>query len=519
MFAVNKLSVSQRLGIGFGILVALLLGVCGLAYYSLDRSQKLLHDNVQVAQDRLELAMNMHLSVQEQDIRIRQIGLMSDVPEMQKQAELAKTANLAFGRALKTLESDALSAEEKAALAAISKIDATNKPVAEKALGLATSMMQEDAAKVISGPLEQLSIQRRDMVARFASLQRDHLKMAYQAINSSAAQARSLMVMAAIVGLLSAVLCGWLVSRSIVVPLRQAVGLAERVSAGDLTAQLLTDRQDEVGQLMHALDRMADRLRAMIGAMRSTSESIMCASREIAGGNQDLSQRTEEQAASLQMTASTVDEITRSVAQSAQSSQEAARLAQRASEVAVEGGTRVNDVVDTMGRMSASSQRIADIVGVIDGIAFQTNILALNAAVEAARAGEQGRGFAVVASEVRGLAQRSAQAAKEVKALIAQNVETVTDGTKLASEAGRTMSEIVRSSERVAAIIVEISNATQTQASGLGEVNSAIAKIDQTTQQNAALVEQSAAAAESLKEQTVSLNGAIAEFRMADATA
>jgi methyl-accepting chemotaxis protein len=285
------------------------------------------------------------------------------------------------------------------------------------------------------------------------------------------------------------------------------------VALGDLTVELKPRTQDEIGELVSAMGRMADSLRNMISTMRQSAENIHVTSTEIATGNQDLSSRTEQQAASLQSTVSTVTQITETVRSNADSARQASSLAIQAASVAAMGGDRVGEVVKTMGDISDSSRKIADIVGVIDGIAFQTNILALNAAVEAARAGEQGRGFAVVAGEVRTLAQRSANAAREIKGLISSNVDKVEVGTRLVGDAGETMADIVTSSQRVAQIVSEITHATDEQARGLELVHGSIGHIDQVTQQNAALVEQAAAAAESLKEQTRSLHDAVGIFK------
>jgi methyl-accepting chemotaxis protein len=306
----------------------------------------------------------------------------------------------------------------------------------------------------------------------------------------------------------------WWMQRKVVDDLRRAVGVATEVASGNLCADAHTTRSDEVGDLMRSLGAMTRQLSSSLHTVMQSSSSIQSASSEIATGNQDLSQRTEQTASNLQQAASSMDQLTGTVKQSAESARQANQLASSAAEVAARGGKVVSQVVTTMDEINASSKKIADIIGVIDGIAFQTNILALNAAVEAARAGEQGRGFAVVASEVRSLAQRSAQAAKEIKGLIGASVEKVEGGSRLVADAGATMSEIVSSVQRVSDIIGEITAAAAEQSDGIGQVNATVTQLDQMTQQNAALVEQSAAAAESLKEQAARLAQVVSVFKL-----
>jgi methyl-accepting chemotaxis protein len=318
---------------------------------------------------------------------------------------------------------------------------------------------------------------------------------------------------AAAIGL--AVLLGLVIANAITQPLNRAVRLAQAVAGGDLTPQIEATGRDEIATLSRALGAMVDRLRGVVSEVRSGVESVSTASAQIATGNTDLSQRTEEQAANLQQTAASMEELTSTVRQNADNARAAAQLSQGARDVAAHGGSVVNDVVTTMGAISDSSRRISDIIGVIDGIAFQTNILALNAAVEAARAGEQGRGFAVVASEVRSLAQRSAQAAKEIKSLIEQSVEKVDDGSRLVQEAGTTMADIVAQVQRVTDLVGEISAASVEQTRGIEQVGHAVSQLDQVTQQNAALVEESAAAAESMKHQALALSNSVSFFRVA----
>jgi methyl-accepting chemotaxis protein len=310
-------------------------------------------------------------------------------------------------------------------------------------------------------------------------------------------------------------LLGWIISRGIVGPIRRAVQIAEQVARGDLRSHIRVSGNDETAQLLAALRSMNDNLARVVGSVREGSNNIAEGSSHISAGNLDLSQRTELQASNLQQTAASMEEITATVRNNAETARAAADLAGTMSDSAAGGGAAVAQVVGTMAQITQSSRRMGDIIGVIDGIAFQTNILALNAAVEAARAGEHGRGFAVVASEVRTLAQRSAVAAKEIKTLIQASVEGVERGASQADAAGATMDEIVAKVRQVTQLIGEISNATQEQTSGISQVSTAVAQLDQVTQQNAALVEESAAAAESLKNQAAQLVEAVAVFQLA----
>jgi methyl-accepting chemotaxis protein len=339
-------------------------------------------------------------------------------------------------------------------------------------------------------------------------------EVAYRASQDNFSQARLwiLLLIAGAVG--TGTLLGWRLTRAITVPIGQAVTLAETVAAGDLTTHLDVRRKDEVGQLLRALVRMNDSLAHIVSDVRRSTDSIATGSTQIASGNADLSQRTEEQASNLQQTAASMEQLSVTVRNNAESAHQARQLSETARDAADKGGDVVGQVVATMEQIAESSKKIADIIGVIDGIAFQTNILALNAAVEAARAGEAGRGFAVVASEVRALAQRSAAAAKEIKSLIGASVERVDQGTALVGDAGRAIDSVVQQVKRVNDLVGEISAASAEQTAGIGQIGDAVTQLDQVTQQNAALVEESAAAAESLKHHAQRMAQAVAVFQV-----
>ena len=347
-----------------------------------------------------------------------------------------------------------------------------------------------------------------------AQQQRDQLDTALKALAETNARARTALVVFGLVALAAGVALAVWLTRSITRPLAQAAEVADAIARFDLTGRIVTTGGDETGQLLRSLGEMQGALVRLIGEVRGSTDSISTASAEIATGNMDLSARTEQTASNLQQAAASLTQLTGTVRQTADAATTANQLAGSAAETAQRGGAVMGQVVATMGEISDSSRRIADIIGTIDGIAFQTNILALNAAVEAARAGEQGRGFAVVASEVRSLAQRSAQAAREIKTLIATSVERVESGSRLVSDAGTTMTDIVTSVQRVTDIIAEIRAASQEQSDGINQVNAAVGHLDQMTQQNAALVEEAASAAESLKDQSHRLSTAIAVFRL-----
>ena len=370
------------------------------------------------------------------------------------------------------------------------------------------------AMELLQGPMRELYLTAEQDIDALIKLQDTLAQRDYNDSQANYLLVRNVSTVGVVLGVLFGILMGYWLIRAISGPLQKSVSVARRIAAGDLTEKIEVRSNDETGQMLQGLKDMHASLVSTVGQVRASTHAIGLASREIAMGNADLSSRTESQASSLEETASSMEELTSTVKQNADNARQANQLVVSASDVAMRGGNVVGQVVDTMGSIKKSSRKIVDIIGVIDGIAFQTNILALNAAVEAARAGEQGRGFAVVAAEVRNLAQRSAGAAKEIKALIADSVERVDLGSKLVDEAGKTMDEVVTSVKHVADIMSEILAASQEQSAGIEQVNKAITQIDEMTQQNAALVEQAAAAAESMQSQAAALAQVVAVFRL-----
>ncbi|MDI4631670.1 HAMP domain-containing protein [Pelomonas sp. V22] len=383
---------------------------------------------------------------------------------------------------------------------------------AEEVVGLA---IREPAAAEARLPAFLVSFKAlEDDMGKLSDLIEAFEKTSEQQAAESSTHARWLLVLATLTATVLLLSINVYVGRGITQPLAAAVAATKTVADGDLTLSIEGAGQDETGQLLEALQRMNGQLGEIVGQVRDSADAIATGSSEIASGSLNLSQRTEQQASSLEQTAAAMDQLTATVKNNADTARRAAELALSAADVAARGGSAVAQVVSTMGDISSSSNRIADIIGVIDGIAFQTNILALNAAVEAARAGEQGRGFAVVAGEVRTLAQRSAEAAKEIKSLIADSVSKVEVGSSQVGEAGRTVQSIVSEVEKVSQLIAEISTASHEQSQGIGQVGAAVTQLDRMTQQNAALVEESAAAAESLKVQAARLASLVAQFKL-----
>jgi methyl-accepting chemotaxis protein len=514
MHILMNLKIGQRLFLGFAIVMGLsiLSTIAGIVKLNAvaDAAQQMLNEPIRKERLASDWSKNTNLSV----TRTSAIIKSSDASLVDFFAKSTAETNRTTADYLKELEPLLTSAPEKEAYARATNVRDAYQNSRNEALKLKAEGRVEESTKVLEQSYLPASEVYQGAITELLKLQRTRLDGLKAHVDELRDDARNLVLLLAIVSVALSALCAWWLTRSIVRPVQQAVDVAQRVASGDLSVDPQVTSRDEIGQLQAALKHMNGQLLRIVRDIRGGSDAIATASAQIAAGNQDLSARTEQQAGSLEETASSMEELTSTVTQNADNARQAAALAAAASDVAGRGGEVVAQVVSTMGSIDAASKKIADIIGTIDGIAFQTNILALNAAVEAARAGEQGRGFAVVAGEVRNLAHRSAAAAKEVKDLIGASVDQVQSGTKLVNQAGVTMEEIVGSVRRVTDIIGEIASATDEQRSGIGQINQAIAQMDQVTQQNASLVEEAAAASEAMQQQAQELTRVVSVFKV-----
>ena len=510
----NDLKIGRRLGVSFGAIIALLLI---LALVAITRVSELGGEIRRMNEDHYPKTVLVHAikdDVNETMLAMRNIFLTVDAEltakEVQHVDQIARRIDTVVGK----LERLPASAEGRSRLARLNTARQQFDAVRKDVLKLVAEERKFEAKSLM---LKQLQPRQQAYFAaleQLVSYQTGLMESAGQASAQQAEQTRLIIVLLSAGAALAGILLAIQASNSITRPLLQALGVARQVAAGDLTSTVIVGARDETGQLLQALNAMNTSLQDIVGQVRGGTDTIADASQRIASGNLDLSARTGQQAGSLRNTADSMAQLTSTVKQNAGHARQANQMAALASEVAVRGGAVVAQVVGTMGAINTSSKKIVDIIAVIDGIAFQTNILALNAAVEAARAGEQGRGFAVVASEVRNLAQRSASAAKEIKPLIGASVEQVNAGSMLVAQDGSTMNDIVDSVQRVSDIITEITAASSEQSVGIDEINRAIGQMDAVTQQNAALVEESAAAAESMQHQAHNLAQVVSVFKL-----
>ncbi|RCW64806.1 methyl-accepting chemotaxis protein [Pseudorhodoferax soli] len=517
MNALKNLKLGTRLAFGFGLVVLLLVCVSVLGLVSMAQVQARLDDIVSVNNKESSLAGAMRGAVSQVAQRSRDIVLYDGVRKRVAIEGItqARQRYEASEKELATMfELPDTSPQEKELLAKVVTLRTAAVPLVAKVVELGRTDMTDEAARFLGTQVDGPMQAWYDALGELSDLEEKANNEAADAAQTAYERARMLMLALCAVGVALGLLAAWWITRSITVPIAEAVRIARTVSAGDLTSRIEVRGKDETGQLLAALRDMNENLIRVVSTVRHSSDSIATGAGEIAAGNQDLSQRTEEQASNLQQTAASMEQIGSTVQSNAETARQAAQLATAAAAAAQQGGAVVGQVVGTMDAISGGSRKVSEIIGLIDGIAFQTNILALNAAVEAARAGDQGRGFAVVASEVRSLAGRSAQAAKEIKTLIGESVKMAAVGTTQAGAAGTAMGDIVKQVQRVADLIAEISAASHEQTTGIGQVSGAVNQLDQVTQQNAALVEQSAAAADSLNAQVGRMVDAVGVFQL-----
>ena len=519
----NTMTVRAKLTWAFGGLAFLVLLIAGIAIKTLGDSNARFENYINGINERSDTAHMVREAIDLRAVAARNLVLVTKPEDVALEKEVVTKAHADvvsnMSKLNKLAQAPGVPEDARRMIAEIDKIEQAYAPVALGIVELALAKKNEEAIAKMNNECRPLLASLVKVSDEYAKLTRDRADQLVKAAEADYSTQKITLILGCLVALAAAVAAGVVITRS----LTRALGAepaelsdaVTRVANGDLMTQLKV-RNGDTASVMAAVDRMQTSLTRVVSSVRLGAESVSTASAEIASGNNDLSSRTEEQASALEETAASMEQLSATVKQNAESAHQANQLAMSASTVAVQGGEVVSQVVETMKGINESSRKIADIIQVIDGIAFQTNILALNAAVEAARAGEQGRGFAVVASEVRTLAGRSAEAAKEIKALINASVERVEQGTMLVDEAGNTMTEVVTSIKRVTDLMGEISAASTEQSQGVSQVGEAVSQMDQVTQQNAALVEEMAAAASSLQTQAGDLVQTVAVFRLAD---
>ncbi|MBJ7223748.1 MULTISPECIES: methyl-accepting chemotaxis protein [unclassified Brenneria] len=512
--SLSNLRIGYRLGIGFAFLVLMLFVVNILSISKLSQFQNSASDIVKEVYPQTVNANDLISTVNIGVVIYQRLLLITDENEIQRSisriGELGKDINVLFEK----LESGTTDERSLAALEEIKHIREKFAASGGKLINLILAGNQQEASDEFINNLNNLQREYRQSIAKLIGYQNDIMYASVDSMAEIYAETRNILLIILALGAAVGGVIAWGITRSVTHPIQEALLVAEKVAQGDLTSTITTTKQDETGQLLVALGRMNGSLRQIVSQVRDGAEAIASAASQIAAGNQDLSARTEEQASSLEQTASSMEELTSTIKNTSDNTLQATEIANQASATAQRSGEVMVSVTHKMRGIRDSSQRMADIIGVIDGIAFQTNILALNAAVEAARAGEQGRGFAVVAAEVRSLAQRSATAAKEIKELIDDSVGKIQDGMGLVDTAEETMNGLTAHVQGVNDIISEIAQASREQSDGINQINLAVGQIDTTTQQNAALVEESASAALSLQSQASALTQTVNAFKL-----
>ncbi|WKB55578.1 methyl-accepting chemotaxis protein [Eleftheria terrae] len=511
---IANLKIGSRLALAFSVVIALLLVTLAVGMTVVDRLGAVMDKVVDDRYAQIALSNTIKSYGDKGVITIGRI-LLSNTPEQVKKhtddyaaIRAANTENLSkLEKLLNTPEAKAIFEEQTNARKEYGA-------VVRKVFDLMKAGQRDEAMAVYQNEMPAPQARYYALIDKMVDLQANSMVSDVTGARQSSGRAKFQMVLASLVAMLLGVGTAYYITKSITRPIQRAIDLAESVAAGNLTHRVEVEGKDEVGRLIQALQSMVQSLHGIVSQVRVGADTIATAAHEVSQGNLDLSARTEQQASALQETASAMEQLTSAVKNSADGASEASKSAISASEIAAQGGQVVGQVIDTMGSIASSSKRIVEIIDVIDGIAFQTNILALNAAVEAARAGEQGRGFAVVAGEVRSLAQRSAQAAKEIKSLIDASAAQVDQGSKMVEQAGATMQQVVTSIQQVSSIVAEISASSREQSMGIEQVNAAILQMDDSTQKNAAMVEQGTASARAMHDQAKELTDVVRAFAL-----
>ncbi|ATD61847.1 MAG: methyl-accepting chemotaxis protein [Janthinobacterium svalbardensis] len=514
-----NMKIGTRLRCSFALLTLLLLATAVLGMLRLSSLELRMRDVIDDKYPKTVLANDIIKNVNIIARSSRNLLLMSEPQQLAQERDRIARAGAETEKELAQLEKVVLSPQGRQMMVAVKQAGAAFNGGRDKVLALLQEGARDAAASLLLGTVRGEQLRYMAALETLITYQHDLMEEAGAQVDAEYATARNMLLALSTLAVLFSLVTAWLVTRSIVKPLHYALNVAQTVAAGDLTSTFGGHGGDETGKLLDALCSMNGNLLEIVQQVRGGTDTIATASLQIAAGNIDLSSRTEEQASALEQTASAMEELSSTVQQNADNARHASVLAIEAANIAGAGGQAVGQVIHTMDAISASSAQIADIIGVIDMLAFQTNILALNAAVEAARAGEQGRGFAVVATEVRSLAQRSAAAARDIRALIANSTQQVDVGTALVAQAGATMQEVVAAVGRVSQMVADITAASAEQSTGIGQVSQAVLQMDEVTQQNAALVEEAAAASQSLEGEAAKLQQVVSVFRLQQAPA